>query len=349
MKMGTTKPFARIASTRSLHQLRGMNAPFGRLSAIIILSLFAAFTPQLSSADAQRADGELLTRYFPVAPSIIWTAEEISGKWPLILDGLEDNEMTRTNNSRKFLEACGVTFPPGASAVYYQHASLLGVKNTAENIRKVAEIMEMAGPGEQCQLFIEVRIMEYTPDVETKLADQATFADLEAKLGDSVKTVCTSSVITKSGQSAEGRLDSGIAKPNSSQKPSSKAKRAVEESESWPPPEGIQRALLEIEATLIPADVAGVEHAEMQFKFRYAAPAGSGQPAMKSEVSTNLAIRDGVILVAKTFTISDPANKHPAPRRYAVLVSFKKLNAEGKTMKQLGQEIAKKLKKPKQP
>ena len=123
----------------------------------------------------------------------------------------------------------------------------------------------------------------------------------------------------------------------------------MEESESWPPPAGIQRAQLEIEATLLPRDGTGAECADMQIKFQYAAPAGSGQPAMRSEVSTNLTIRDGFILVAKTFTISDPANKRPTPRHYAVLVSFKRVNAEGKTTEQLEDEIAKKLKKLKQP
>lgn len=331
-----------------------MNAPLFRLSAIVIFALLAAFTPRLSAADAQKADGELLTRYFRIAPSFLTSGtkegdgESRFGK-AIILDGLEDNEMTRTSSARQLLEASGVTFPPGAAAVYYPHASLLGVKNTAENIRKIAEIVELGELGEPPLLYIEVRIMEYTPDVETKLAGRGAFADLEAKLGESVKTVCISSVLTKSGQRAEGRLDSGIAKPNSAQKPSSTAKKAVEESENWPPPAGMQRALLEIEATHMPPDFSGADYADMQIRFQYAAPAGSGQPAMRSEVSTNLAIKDGFILVAKKFTISDPANKHPAPRRYAVLVSFQKVNAEGKTKEQLGEEIAKKLKKLKQP
>ena len=331
-----------------------MKAPLLRLPAIIMAALLVAFSPRLPASDAQKADGELLTRYFRVAPSLLASgtkegdAESRFGK-PIILDGLEDNAMTRTSSARQYLESSGVSFPPGAAAVYYAHASLLGVKNTAENIRKVAEIMKQGESGEPALLYIEVRIVEYAPDVETKLAGPGTFADLEAKLGELVKTVCTSSVITKSGQRAEGRLDSGIAKPHTAQKPSGRGKVSVEESESWPPPAGIQRAKLEIEATLSPPDGTGAECADMEFRFQYAAPAGSGQPAMRSEVSTNLTIKDGFILIAKSFTISDPAHKNPAPRRYAVLASFKRVNAEGKTTEQIGEEIAKKLKKTKQP
>jgi hypothetical protein len=186
---------------------------------------------------------------------------------PFILDGLEDNEFTRTSDFRGFLETNGVTFPRGAAAIYYPQAGLLGLKNTAENIRKVCEIMKILDLGQTVLLRIEVRVMEYRPDVETKLAGQGTFADLEARLGDSVKTVCISSVIMGSGQHAEGRLDSDNAKPSGVTGPPSKAKRAAVESETWPPPANVQRALLGIEATLMAVDKRSEPYADIHIDF----------------------------------------------------------------------------------
>ena len=310
-----------------------------------IAALLVALVPQISPAEDVKPEDKLLTRYFWIPSSLFPAVEESEDKWPLILDGLEDDEATQTNNARKFLDAVGVAFPPGAAAVYYNHASLLGVKNTAENIRKVAEIIKVDYGEESKMLSIEVRVVEYTPDVEAKLGGRCTFAELEVKLGASVKTVCVSSVITKSGQRATGRLDSGSAKTNAAPKQNVKTKPAVEESEAWPPSAGVQRALLEVEPTLM----ARKEEADMQILFRYAAPAGSGQPTMRTEVSTNFSIKDGCLLVLKTFTVSDSANTRPDPRRYAVVVGFNIENAEGKTMEKVREEIAEKLKKMKKP
>jgi hypothetical protein len=353
--VATVLKFARIARMRFQRQLCGMNALLIRLSAGIALAILVAIPSYLLLADEPESDKILQTRYFRVPPSLIADSKEEGDResWfskPMNLDGVEDNEITRKSTARKILETDGVTFPHGAAAVYFPDALILGVRNTPENMHKVAGIMKKIGViGDVPLLCIEARIVEYMPDVETKLAGRGTFADLEAKLGDSVKTVCVSSVITKSGQHAEGRLDSSTSKPGSAQNPSVTTKQVAEESDKWPPPAGVERALLEVEPTFMPQHLTGSEFAGMQIRFQYAAPAGSGQPAMRTELTTNLEISDGCLLVAKTFTISDPLNKSPNPRRYALMVSFRKMTAAGKTTEQVREEIQKNFKKSKQP
>jgi hypothetical protein len=303
---------------------------------------------QISSAEEQKSEDKLLTRYFWVPQTLMNSDRDGADKGygidvPIVLDGLEDNEMTRTSGAREFLEKNGVAFPPGSAAVFYNDAGLLGVKNTVPNILKIAALVRDSHAVDPAMLLIEVRVLEYAPDVETKLNGRGTFAELEAKIGESLKTVCASSVLTKSGQRAVGRLDSGGARMNVAAKQSAKTKAVVQESQEWPPPTGIERALLEVEPTL---GQKGRE-ADMQISFRYATPANSGQPTMQTEVQTNFAIKDGCLLVLKTFTVSDPASKHPNPRRYAVVVSFNRENSEGKTIEQIREETAAKSKRAK--
>jgi hypothetical protein len=320
-----------------------MNAPLVRLSAIILLVLFAAFTPQLSAADAQKADGELLTRYFQISRSCLHAMEDYSGEWPLILDGLEDTEATRVSTARKFLEEQGVAFPPGAAAIYYAHSSLLGVKNTAENILKVWRIANLADVGAPNMIRIEVRVMEYEPDSESKLSGQGTFADLEHRLAGSVTNVCNTSILSKNGQRASARIDNGIAKAATS--PENKRKNQMTSAgiEDWPPPAGVQRTLLEVEPVMTPNG----ETLDAQISFRYAAPASAKQPAIRAEIATNFEVKEECILTLKTFTVSDPKKPDSNPRHYAILLRCQLENTEGKGTAQRKDEAVQRLKKAK--
>lgn len=323
-----------------------MNATLRRFSAIIVFALIAAFTATSLAAEEPKREDTLLIRYFWIPSSLFQGVDGVDGeedKLPVILDGLEDNAVTRTSNARKYLEANGVAFPKGAAAIYYKQAGLLGIKNTAENIRNVARMVATNGGSEPRQMLVEARVMEYTPDVETKLSGRSTFAELEAKLGKSVKTVCAVSVLTPSGQRATGRVDVGISKTNSALKQKQNVTKdgAQDSREEWPPPLGVGRALFEVEGTTMPTLQRGVDYGSMRISFRFAAPADVGRPAMRAEVVTEFSINDGCLLVVKTFTVSDPS-REPNLRHYAVIVAFKKQNREGKTTEQLREEIAKK-------
>jgi hypothetical protein len=265
-------------------------------------------------AAAPKAEpGKMLTRFFRVVPT--WgdlPAEK--EPFPLILDGLEDNPTTRTSDARPFFEARGVAFPPEATAVYYRHASILRVTNTAENLAKVGEVMNLVQNDEPLSMVrVEVRVVEYPMEVEDRLEGNGSLAALQQKLG--LKVVCASSVLTKSGNRALGVLDG--AETNGRGK-------LPKELRDWPPPADVECALLEVEPNIL----FNRDSTEAQLSFRYAAPAKRGQPAFRVEVATNFNIPDGKIVKLQAFTVRDA--KQP-PRHYAVLGRFEVMDGHGRT------------------
>ncbi len=284
-----------------------------------------AFADEPAKANVEN---QLFTRFFRISTSFCCPETEETEKelFPLILDGLEDNEKTRTNNARKFLEERGVKFPPGSAAVYYQHAAILGITNTAENIRKTADIFrDQEAEFQVRMILIEIRVVEYQPEVEEHLNTTGTFQTLEKKYDGAIKTLCISSLITKSGNRALAQFDGAHTK--------SKASLKQSKDESWPPPAGMERSIFEVEP-VIGRDGKTVD---MQMSFKYAARSG-----VRVELLTNVTVEDGQIFKAKTFTVGEEKNAVPSLKHCAVLVSCQIVDGRGYTTKQLREEFRKK-------
>ena len=204
--MGTTKPFARIASARSLRQLCSMNAPLVRLSAIIILALLAASRAGQPGKTEDKA--KLVTRVYRVPPSMFFsTLPELEGKktepdtQPKELPATTDGEMRY--DVWNFLEASGVEKTPGSEAILLEDSYALVVTCSAEMQDLVERLFEMS-----CRMVVKsvettASLWEYEDD---QFADVIpglhSFAELRQRAGNSLKLLASQFIATKSGQRA---------------------------------------------------------------------------------------------------------------------------------------------------
>jgi hypothetical protein len=290
-------------------------------------------TPLVAPATPSADPAKLVTHYFRLTASV-WAPDEGEEYFfPVIVDGLEKDPRTRTRDARKFFTDRGVSFPEGASAIYHEAASILAITNTPEPLAQAAKaIRAVYGPQTRI-LQCEARIVEFLPEMEQQLAGRHSFAALQEKLGTGLKTVCISTITTKSGSRVYGELDHGNQQPAKSTKaakPTNPARPAAssEQAPDWPPPPGVERAVFECEPTIGPAEA----YIDLNVSLRYATPARAGHPALVSKFTSNLTLRPGIIFKARTFTIADL--KQEAPRYFAILLLCEMLDESGRTTAQ---------------
>jgi hypothetical protein len=272
----------------------------------------------------------MFTRFF-LLPSAIWAGEpKDENLFAPILNGFEKDQMKRSRNAQPYFTKREIAFPPGASAVYYERASTLGVTNTAENIARLARLL---GPEKATRLtgiHSEIRLVEISPTVTDQLSVRATFPALEAKLGDKLKTVFRSVVKTTPGQRAVADLTGQLPPP-----PDEKKDGPAPEPKNWPPKEGVEAAHFGIELGIAPREWIF----DAVLDFRYAAPPKAGQPALRMSNLSNAAPESGVIFTVQTFTVVDP--KSGALRHYAVLLRGERMDGAGRTVTELREILRK--------
>lgn len=106
----------------------------------------------------------LITKEYKVPPSFI-TALPASGGAAAPPPGVaagSASSVTARSGAREFLEASGVTFPPGASANYISSSSRLIVKNTQSNLDLVDNLVENSLTTPPTQVEIESKFLEIT-------------------------------------------------------------------------------------------------------------------------------------------------------------------------------------------
>jgi hypothetical protein len=204
--MGTTKPFARIASAQSLRQLHGMNAPLVRLSAIIILALLA--TSRAEQAGKPEDKAKLVTRVYRVPSSMFFsTLPELDGKKtdsgtkPKELPVAADGEMRY--DAWRFLEASGVEKTPGSEAILLKDSNALVVTTSAEMQDLVERIIEIPCCGSVKSVETIASLWEYEDDqFADVIPGLRSFAELRQRAGNSLKLLASQFIATKSGQRA---------------------------------------------------------------------------------------------------------------------------------------------------
>ena len=307
---------------------------FTMISRTILLTIFVALLAILKAEEPAPYEGnEMRTRAFMITIMTLCFPHADKAETAvksLVRDGLEDSEQTRAYNARPYIEALGVEFPPGASALYGLSGSILIVTNTKENIKKIADIVlkrnaELWGR----MIRIEVRVVEFPPEMEEQLNAKSTFQSLEKNLGPALKTLCVSSVVTKSGNRAQSQADGAHTNSLGTKKPS--------KDEGWPPPIGAERALLEVEPVVGPDGKC----VDMQIAFHYA----SKTIPTRLELTTNITVEDGRIFKVKTFTINDAKTPANPPRRCAVLVGCQLVDQRGRITEDLRDEFLKEIKR----
>ncbi|MCX6968735.1 MAG: type II and III secretion system protein [Verrucomicrobia bacterium] len=107
----------------------------------------------------------LITKEYKVPPSFITALPAGSGNTPAPVAGVapgSQSAVTARSGAREFLEANGVTFPPGASANYISSSSRLIVKNSQSNLDLVDNLVENSMTAPPSQVEIESKFLEIT-------------------------------------------------------------------------------------------------------------------------------------------------------------------------------------------
>ena len=107
----------------------------------------------------------LITKEYKVPPSFITALPTSSGAAAAPVPGVaagSQSSVTARSGAREFLEANGVTFPPGASANYISSTSRLIVKNTQGNLDLVDNLVENSLTTPPNQVEIESKFLEIT-------------------------------------------------------------------------------------------------------------------------------------------------------------------------------------------
>lgn len=112
--------------------------------------------PQSESTDV------LITKEYKVPPSFISALPAASDNAPVAGASGGQPIVAARSTAREFLEAQGVTFPPGASANYITSTSRLIVKNTQSNLDLVDTLVETSLSTPASQVEIEAKFLEIT-------------------------------------------------------------------------------------------------------------------------------------------------------------------------------------------
>ena len=106
----------------------------------------------------------LITKEYKVPPGFITApsgSAAAAAPLPKVAPGSQSAVVARSG-AREFLEASGVTFPPGASANYISSTSRLIVKNTQSNLDLVDNLVENSLTTTPSQVEIESKFLEIT-------------------------------------------------------------------------------------------------------------------------------------------------------------------------------------------
>lgn len=253
------------------------------------ISLARASAAWAGETAAEPGEGELLTRFFYIAPSLCCGDEPVAKvSEPFSLYGLSDRSKTGEENGGLFLESNGIKFPPGANAVYFKNIALLGVVNTAENLRAVSKIMDGPAPKRPYPVYrIEARVVEYPVEAEGQLEADSTFGALQQKLG--LRTIGAAGGKAESGHSVH---TDNLQFPPHTAEPD-------DDADEWPPTPNAEAFALDFELFTKDAKSVG-----LSLQVRYAAPGKDGAARIRESVSSQSDLTVGHITKLKTFTVT---------------------------------------------
>lgn len=110
----------------------------------------------------------LITKQYKVPPGFIGNLPGGGGGAALPGGGMTNvapgsqSAIAERSGAREFLESQGVTFPPGASAIFLPSSSRLIVKNTQGNLDIIDALVETLGAAPPSQVEIESKFLEVT-------------------------------------------------------------------------------------------------------------------------------------------------------------------------------------------
>jgi|GEM_PF-3579348 len=258
-----------------------------RCAAAIVLA--CASTAWAGDGAVKTGESELLTRFFFIAPSLCCGDEPVAKvSEPFPLYGLDGPPDKREEGAVNFLASMGVKFPPGANAVHFKNVALLGVVNTAENLRSVAKVLDVSAlPVTAAGFRVEVRVVEYSADKEEQLEAESTFAALEQKLR--LRTICAAGGKSKNNE----WLDAcNLEIPSHTVEPK-------EDADEWPSsPNGEACDLVFV------AHARDAQTATLHLGVRYASPAKDGAGPVREDLTKQADFTLGRIVRIKTFTVT---------------------------------------------
>lgn len=110
-----------------------------------------------------------------------------------------------TYDVRELLEKSGLTFPPGAEALYLTNGSLLVIRGPQDTIDLALVVFTGCGIGLPTVTRLSFSVVEFDAlDEDTVRASDFNYAGLRAKAANSWKEVGTLVLLAKSGQKAVG-------------------------------------------------------------------------------------------------------------------------------------------------
>ena len=275
---------------------------------------------------------ELKTEFFRL-PAMIWAGEpEDENLFPRIVNGFEREPRTRSRDAQPYFAKRKIAFPPGASATYYEGASILGMTNTAENLTQLGKLL---GPEKLTKISAiqhELRIVEYAPEIEEQLEVRATFPALLAKLGDKAKWIYEGTISSKPSWVAAA-LIGGKVQPLVD--PKGNVQTVVKDTSGWPPPAEAEVARFEVATNAYFSN----DVFEVVCQFHYATAARKDRPPVLTSLFTNVTVRQGIIYKLQTFTAADRID---GPlRHYAVLLRCEWMDGAGRPVVQLREMLRK--------
>lgn len=124
-------------------------------------------TANLLQAEFRVPPGFIASSVAPTGPSALNAPAAPPGGAPPPPGGTKDvtgagSGVIQRQDAKTFLEANGVSFPPGASAAYVPQGSRLVVRNTQENLDLVQALLESSAPDVIKQIEIESKFIEVT-------------------------------------------------------------------------------------------------------------------------------------------------------------------------------------------
>lgn len=265
-----------------------------------VLSLALLADEPAGATPGRGASEAIVTRYFHFDPAL-------ARVFPVIKDGLENERLLRTCDAQPFLQACGLQFPPEASAVYYADAHLLAVTNTAQTIARIKDLLAPLDAFElQRAARVEIRLVEYPPETEGQLEGEQTFADLEKRVH--LTTVAAATLTTGADDTAQ----------------SDTAPRKNGEEASWPQVPVAERFRVGIGTFGTWEDRID----NLELNARYTAPATETLPALAERFAATIVTGEGRVELLRTFTRTAPDG---TVRWYGFLARCALLDAHGRS------------------
>ena len=334
--MGITKPFARIASTRSLRQLRVMNASLGRRMALMFL---ATLVSSLAGQPAKQDDAtKFITRVYHVPAGVFGLSPLQEPGGLKLTPENEPKELRPAADAERrfdvwgFLNVNGAQKLPGSEAILLQDSNALVVTTSADVQDLIERIVEIPICGERAKILkITATLWEYEDDQFADAEAQLKhLSDLRQHAGNSLKLLDSQMIATKSGQRAVTLIKESdqnrapVTVPAS--KPADPSANTVAPS---PKLNGSRGSLLEVEPTIGPDG----EEVDMQISYEARLRRPNAEQDIELNVATNLTVMNGQDAIPyRALARGEEASARGGKvKRHALIISARVVAVDGLT------------------